>query len=124
MSHTSRSGPLISELQAASHRLEQLLVDPHPGLVTWTAAVASAIDAIAGFNAPRSENLAHWVSVAERLPHGIEKALLLHGEHEMLIMGIYNSPNAVFLGWDDEAEDWREIPNRVTHWMVIPETPK
>lgn len=64
-----------------------------------------------------------WIACDKRLPVGIDKPLLLYGDHEMLIMGVYNTPSSVFLGWDDVAEDWREFDTRVTHWMEIPATP-
>lgn len=65
-----------------------------------------------------------WIACDAMLPIGVEKQLLLYGDCEMLIMGIFNTPSSQFLGWDAINEDWAEIPNRVTHWRVIPATPE
>lgn len=116
----SRDNPIAFDWLVGLARSLERRAHPSKTVPKFAARELAAL----GLAGDTASSETRWIPVSERLPHGVEKPLLVYGDNELLIMGIFNGPDSVFLGWDDEAEDWREIPARVTHWMVIPETPK
>ena len=117
MSDTPRTDALARNLYTAAAKL-----NPKPGDSLDFAPPAEFVRADFARQLER-ELKGLWVPCDKRLPVGVEKPLLLYGDHAMLIMGIFNTPDSVFMAWDDEYEEWRTFDTRVTHWMEIPNTP-